>query len=77
VVSVLDVSCRLWGCTSDPVAVAVAGAAEVPFDADATVPSAATTRNAAPIAIDLMTFFMLTPPSSMSLSSLHPEGLRL
>jgi hypothetical protein len=72
---VLDVSCKLWGCISDSVAVAAAGDTEVPFDANATVPSAATTRNEAPMAIDLMTFFMLTPPSSISLSSLYPVGL--
>jgi len=40
---VLDASCKLLGCTNDSVAVPVAGAAEGPFDADATVPSAATT----------------------------------
>jgi hypothetical protein len=76
--SVLDVSCKLLGCTSDSVAVLVVGAAEKgPFDADATVPSAATTRNAAPIVIDLMSFFMLTPPSSISVSFLSPHGLSL
>ena len=75
--SVLDVSYRLWGCTRDSVAGAFTGAAEVPFEARAAVPSAATTRKAAAMAIVLMTLFMLTPPSAVSLSSPCTAGLSL